>query len=92
MSDQEIKAWKCPNGHTLGAVVRNGSKVRTLLLYREALEVHTDCEVDVIATIDGYAADVRCSICGGIRSWVPGQESLDLLLRRAGRMRRVEVG
>ena len=35
MAAVEVKAWKCQNGHVMGRVVRNGSGVRRLLLYRE---------------------------------------------------------
>ena len=33
-----IADWKCRNGHTMGVVVRMGSGVENLLLYREALD------------------------------------------------------
>ena len=39
-------------------------------------------EIDVMAIVEGYAADVRCSICGSVRTWVPGQEQLDALIER----------
>lgn len=88
MSD--VKAWKCEHGHVLGQVVRNGRGIRRLLLYREAIgeqsfeQLDEELpEVDVIAMIEGYAADVRCSICGNVRTWVPGQEAIDRLVEMA---------
>lgn len=81
----EIKAWKCPSGHVLGQVVRNGSGIRQLLLYRNALSSPQSAsgdEIDVIAVVEGYAADVRCSVCEAVRTWVPGQEALDRLVAR----------
>lgn len=32
----EAKPWVCKGGHVMGLVVRNGSGIRQLLLYREA--------------------------------------------------------
>ncbi len=48
-------------------------------------------EVDVMAIVEGYVADVRCSICGAVRTWVPGQEQLDRLIERvmAGRVKQI---
>lgn len=87
MSDDAMKPWRCRNGHHMGQVIRNGSGVRVLLLYRVALNPdHPSAklgDVDIIAIIEGYTTDVRCSICGSIRSWIPGQEALQALLDRA---------
>ncbi len=88
----EAKPWMCPSKeHVLGLVVRNGSGVRQLLLYREAIAAHPDPggmdEVDVMAMVEGYVADVRCSICGRVRTWVPGQEAMERLMESAARMR-----
>lgn len=79
----DIKAWKCANGHTLGQVMRNGQGVRQLIIYRQAIdEGETDEAPEVMATIEGDVLDVRCSICGGVRTWVMGQEALDRLIAR----------
>lgn len=87
--DDQVKSWKCGNGHILGQVVRNSSGVRQLLLYRQAVDVAPfPSEVDIIATVEGYVADVRCSVCGCIRTWFPGQESLDRLIRQIRQSRR----
>jgi hypothetical protein len=90
--DQEVKSWKCRRGHTMGLVVRH-NRVRRLLLLREALEGRGRNgaapmrmeEVDVMAVVEGYVADVRCSICGEVRTWVPGQEVIRRMLREARR-------
>lgn len=91
----EVKPWRCrqDGNHVLGQVVRNGRGVRVLLLYREAVDLsHAENaenaviqEVDVMATVEGYVADVRCSICGGVRTWVPGEEAMQELIRQAQR-------
>ena len=107
---EELKPWRCKNGHVMGMVRRNGSGVRVLLLYREALtpglpspldtlapragaagagplpEGRGEQEVDVMAVVEGYVADVRCSICGDVRTWVPGEEALRALIKRAQRL------
>ena len=74
----------------MGFVTRNGSKVQRLLLLRNAIEdgdVLPDLpvgvevvqvrELEVMAVVEGYAADVRCSVCGSIRSWFPGRRKGD---------------
>jgi hypothetical protein len=88
--------WKCPNGHVMGVVTRNGSGVRVMLMYRMAVDPSPNLsplrgerseEVDVAAVIEGYAADVKCSVCGRMRTWVPGEEALMKLLEQARRER-----
>lgn len=85
------KAWFCTTDttcrHVLGLVIRNGSGVRELLLYRQAIDPEQDgaAEVDVIATVSGLVLDVRCSVCGCVRTWVPGEEALRQLVERMGR-------
>ncbi len=79
------KPWKCGGGHVLGHVVRNGSGIRQLLLYRRAVNLETAlvqdlAEVEVMAIVEGLVMDVNCSECGCIRTWVPGEESIRRLL------------
>jgi hypothetical protein len=94
----EVKAWKCDQGHVMGQVTRNGRGIRKLLLYREALDLtpalstcgegeKTQSDVDIIAVVEGYVADVRCSVCGAVRTWVPGQEAIDRLVAQVLEMR-----
>lgn len=78
------KAWRCPGNHNMGLVIRDGGGVRKLLLYRDAVDdehVAMD-ETDVMGVVEGYVADIRCSICGQIRTWVPGEEAMKRLLER----------
>lgn len=98
---RKVADWRCTNGHVMGQVVRNGSNVRQLLLFREALTTSPQpspsngegvgnfeqTEVDVMAVIEGYAADVRCSECGAVRTWVPGQEAIDRLVAQVEELR-----
>jgi len=91
MTKVEIRPWKCQAGHVMGVVSRNGSKVRQLLLYRQALVYEAPGEVDVIAIIEGYAAEVRCSECGRIRTWVPGEEAMRRLLEEWQSMRKATL-
>jgi len=80
------KAWRCPNGHNMGLVVRDGGGVRRLVLYRRSVDDErlATNEVDVMGVVEGYVADIRCSICGKIRTWVPGEEAMRRLLERVG--------
>lgn len=85
--EEQVKAWRCENGHVLGQVVRNGSGIRQLLLYRKAVGECDPEEVEVIATVEGFVADVKCSICDCIRSWYPGQESLERMIRQLRKLK-----
>lgn len=72
MGREEIKYWRCENGHVMGIVARNGSGRRQMLLLREALEgaeAGVKTEVDVMAVVEGRVMDVRCSVCGAVRTW-----------------------
>ena len=79
-----LTPWKCPHGHVLGSVRKNGSKISQLLLFREAIDLTLEhpSEVDVIAIVEGYVVDVRCNVpgCGKTRTWVPGEAALRKLL------------
>ncbi len=90
----ENKGWMCgPRDgryhHVLGQVVRNGSGIRQLLLYRQAVDPEADepGEVDVMAVVVGQVMDVRCSICGRVRTWVPGEEALRALVESIKKVR-----
>lgn len=87
------KAWRCGAGHVMGLVMRDGRGTPRLLLYRVAIPNPLTPfpegkgeEVDVMAVIEGYVADVRCSICGRMRTWVPGEAELRQLLERVRMM------
>jgi hypothetical protein len=80
---EDKHVWRCPNGHVLGVVERNGSHVRQLQLFRNAVwEEYAPFQQDVVATIIGSVTEVRCSLCGSTSTWVPGQEYIDELIRR----------
>ena len=84
----ESKAWLCSGNkrHVLGQVRRNGRGIRQVQLYRMAVDLDADepAEVDVITVLEGAAYDVRCSICGSIRTWAPGEEAIRRLLKSYG--------
>ena len=85
----EMKPWKCPGGHVMGMTTRNGRGIGQLLLYRHPIdpEAEEPAEVDIIGRLEGLMLDVRCEICGNVRTWVPGEEALRRMLQRAGRMK-----
>jgi hypothetical protein len=72
----------------MGQVVRNGRGIRKLILYREAMDEKAAMPpmVDVIALIEGYVAEIRCSVCDSVRTWIPGKESMKHLLSQAKKM------
>jgi hypothetical protein len=88
-SYETVATWKCKNGHVLGAVRRNSSGIRQLWLYRQAIDLETmDESPDVIGVVDGHVMDIKCSVCGEIRTWVPGQEHLEALVEQVLKGRR----
>jgi hypothetical protein len=74
--------WRCPNGHILGMVTRDGNHVRTLEVFRQAQDYHDDQIVDVCVKVKGstVSIDVTCSICGSVRPWEPGQEYINKII------------
>ena len=39
-------------------------------------------EVDVMAVVEGLVLDVRCSVCGSVRTWVPGEKAMKRLMEQ----------
>jgi hypothetical protein len=69
---RRLKPWRCRREHVLGMVERvqiNGRHVDRLLLYRRAI-VEGEGAVEVMAVAQGTVLDVRCSVCGAVRTWV----------------------
>lgn len=88
----EFKTFSCGNGHVLGVVVRNGRGIRSLLVYRYALDPTAESipEPDVLGVVDS-AMEVRCSICEEHRAWVPGEAELEAIIQRFARRQRGEA-
>jgi hypothetical protein len=84
---EDLRTWRCQNGHGLGVVKRNGSGMYQLLLYRHAVATDgvDDVQVDVMAVVEGSVMDIRCEICGEMRTWVIGQAALERLLEMVRR-------
>jgi hypothetical protein len=68
--------------------MRNGRGIRKLILYRVAIDDQAamPAQVDVMAVVEGYVAEIRCSICECMRTWVPGEEAMRHLLAQAKKM------
>jgi hypothetical protein len=83
---KQIANWKCANGHDLGQVVRNGKSIRQLLIYRQAVDPQAEhpAEIDVLGVAEGLVMEVRCSVCGSERTWMPGEEALKRLIEKRG--------
>lgn len=74
--------WRCKNGHVMGQVQRNGRGHSQLYLYRNAVGYEeSPAAVDVIAVLQGSVMDIRCDLCGDVRTWVPGQAEYERLMR-----------
>lgn len=76
----ELKIWRCGKGHALGVVRRNGRGVEQLLLYRHAIAGGSSEQVDVMAVVEGSVMDIRCDICGEMRTWAIGQAAMERLM------------
>lgn len=71
MKPTTMTTWRCANGHVLGQVKQNNGTRKQLVLYRQAvdMEIEQPESVDVIGVLDGTVMDIRCSICGCMRTW-----------------------
>ena len=80
---EDIKVFKCKNGHGLGVIQQNSHKVNKLLLYRNAVDMDekSPVQVDIIAVIES-AVDIRCGICEDLRVWAPNQMAFEQLMKR----------
>ncbi len=89
----EIRLWKCKNGHTLGQTRRSGKGIDRLFLYRQAVDLTGDHpnEIDVIAVVEGTVMDIRCGLCGEVRTWMTGQEAMKRLLSQYASMHQIDA-
>jgi hypothetical protein len=91
--DVTLQVWKCKNGHGLGIVRQTGNKAAQLMLYRNAIDVESQnpVEVDVIAVIES-AVDIRCGICGEMRTWAPNQAAFERLMAHYKKSSHADTG
>ncbi len=80
----EMRVWTCENGHVMGLVRRNGRGITQLMIYRQAVDNLADEPEppEVMGVVEGTVLDIRCSVCGSVRTWFPSQEALERLLER----------
>jgi hypothetical protein len=79
-----LKPWNCKKcAATLGQVKRNGSGIRQLLLYRHAVSMDAEkpVDVDVLGALEGTMMDIRCDICGTVRTWEIGREAAQRVVK-----------
>lgn len=93
MSDSsEVRVWRCDHGHVLGHIQTRypgGWKTTELVVYRQALDqAHPGAEPDVMLVTRSEVIDVRCSICGSMRTFVPGAAEINRMIER---FRREEI-
>jgi len=79
----DLRVWKCKNGHVLGQVRRSGQGVHQLLIYRHAVSFETGKpeEVDIMGVAEGTVMEIKCDICGEVRTWETGAVALEKLLK-----------
>lgn len=86
MSKGQATPWRCPRGHVLGSILRDGDGINVLVLYRQAIDegsADPQGDVDVIGVVDGMATSVYCSICHETRTWYPDRRAVQRLMQRA---------
>lgn len=82
----DLKLWKCKNGHATGEVQWRGHGESSLLLFRNSVGEGGE-DLEVAAVFDGLGTvTASCSICGGKRTWVPGEEAIERLMARRAKM------
>jgi len=81
MREQEMKRYRCANGHVIGLIRWDGHNAARLLYLRHSLDENAQVphEPEVAAIID--SGDVTCSICGDSMVWVPTMGALLRLLK-----------
>ena len=82
MSD-EMKQWRCKQGHILGFIEWDGNDLPHLLVLREALDMEAadPREVEAMGPLDGRMP-IPCSICGDVKVWEVSAPTLVTLFRR----------
>lgn len=80
----DVSVFRCSqkNGHALGIVQKNGHGMTRLMLYRHAVDSDAvqPAEVDIIAVIHS-AEEIRCDICGEVRTWEPNIVEFERLMK-----------
>jgi hypothetical protein len=79
----EMRVWRCKNGHALGMVRRNGSGVTQLMLFRQAVDMESEepQAPEVMSIAEGRVVDIRCSVCDAMRTWIQDEAMLERLFR-----------
>lgn len=90
--NDEMRAWRCENGHVMGLAGRSGAGITRLWLYRHAIDLETEEPLapEVMAIIEGQVYDIYCDVCGAVRTWVQGEEPMKRLLESVGKNREEE--
>ena len=87
---EELRIWECKpgSGHVLGQVRKSGKGIHQLLLYRHAVNFEDGKpeEVDVMAVVEGTVMEIRCEICGQMRTWVTGEVAIKKLIDSYARL------
>ena len=79
-----LKPWNCKKcAATLGQVKRNGNGIRQLLLYRRAVDLSAErpAEEDIIGYGEGTMMDIKCELCGTVRTWEIGREAAQRVVK-----------
>ncbi len=78
----EPTPWRCPNGHTMGMVVRR-ENIKQLAVFRHALRPDLpEQRGDILLYLVGPADNITCSICFERRSWIIGGGAMERWLAR----------
>lgn len=88
-----IIPWRCKNRHILGEVTRDASGIQTLMLYRQAVDLKQEelNEVDILSVAKVDKQMVKCSICGDVRKWLPGEKAKEKVIERMENQKNAKV-
>jgi hypothetical protein len=83
----ERRLWWCRHGHVLGEVKHalvGQRRVRALMLYEvSVLLENVPAELPTLrGRVTAGMDDIRCTICGAVKSWEVGEDALEALFER----------
>lgn len=80
----ETRTFECKNDHVMGLITKNGKGTRRLLVYRYAIDkdhLEGADPPEVMGIVEGFYYGLRCSVCGAIRTYIPGEAEMINLIK-----------
>lgn len=82
-----IREFEDGKGHVLGQIHEDGRGLKELWVYQNAVD-HTQAgggDLPEVIVCTDSASKVKCTICGEVRAWIPGEAELERIIQRKRR-------